>query len=146
MSELLQLVSREEAKWGDFRCKWPVITGFYILQSVLFCSVPTQKKMVYPYMFTLKLWLDVARWVYLFALRRMLFVTASHIHGSTGFDLYVIFSAPFLIKLVLFSSFCEQLSCFGHTCYHVVFTMPSCSGKAAKTCFCHQMDKKVGKN
>lgn len=104
MSELLQLVSRKEVKREEFRCKWSVLQVF-LLQSVLFCPVPKQKKMLYPYTFTLKLWSDVARWVDLFALRRMLFITASHIHGSTGFDLPITFSAPFLLKLVLFSYF-----------------------------------------
>lgn len=107
MSELLQLVSREEVKWEEFRCKWSVFQVF-LLQSVLFCPVPKQKKTVCPYAFTLKLWSDIARlarWVDVFALRRMLFITASHIHGSTGFDLPITFSAPFLLKLMLFSYF-----------------------------------------
>lgn len=75
----------------------------------------------------------------------MFFVTASHICGSTGFDLLVIFSAPSSSSLRCFPNFCEQLACFGHTYHHVILTL-SCSGKAAKTCFCHQMNKVVVKN
>lgn len=93
----------------------------------------------------LKLWSDLARGVNLFALRRMLFITARHIHISTGFDLPVTFSAPSPSKMCCFHTFREQLACFGPIYHHVVLTTPSFSGKANETCFCHQMGKKVVK-
>lgn len=68
-----------------------------------------------------------------------------HIYGSTGLISQSSLISPSSSKSCCFSALCEQLACFGHSYHHVVLTTPSCSRKA-KTCFCHQMDKKVVRN
>lgn len=46
----------------------------------------------------------------LFAVRRMLFITARLEFNSTGFDLLVTFSAPFPIENAVLMLFCELLA------------------------------------
>lgn len=84
---------------------------------------------------------DLARGVNLFTLERMLFITARHIHVSTGFEPQITLSAPSSSNTCCFHTFSEQLACFGCVYPGVVLTTPSFSGKATKSCLCHQIAK-----
>lgn len=76
----------------------------FLLQCVLFCPAFVQKKKLYiPVHIHTEVVIRPSKMSNLFALRRMLFITARHIHVPTGFDLPITFSTLFLLKPVLFS-------------------------------------------